>query len=74
MVEDGVISVTCEFCNRKYVFAPAEVDAGGEGAARTASMVIGRNDQLSVRLVSGPSSENAGMSISKRSPSVVTMP
>jgi molecular chaperone Hsp33 len=27
MVQDGVISVTCEFCNTNYVFAPAEVDA-----------------------------------------------
>ena len=27
MVQDGVISVTCEFCNSKYVFAPVEVDA-----------------------------------------------
>jgi molecular chaperone Hsp33 len=27
MVQDGVISVTCEFCNSKYVFAPAEVEA-----------------------------------------------
>src|SRR6516162_4504908 len=27
MVQDGVISVTCEFCNRKYVFAPAEDEA-----------------------------------------------
>jgi molecular chaperone Hsp33 len=25
MVESGVISVTCEFCSSKYVFAPAEV-------------------------------------------------
>jgi molecular chaperone Hsp33 len=25
MVEDGMISVTCEFCNTKYVFAPAEI-------------------------------------------------
>ncbi len=25
MVENGVISVTCEFCNSKYVFEPAEV-------------------------------------------------
>jgi molecular chaperone Hsp33 len=25
MVENGVISVTCEFCSSKYVFAPAEV-------------------------------------------------
>lgn len=25
MVEDGVISVTCEFCNTKYVFTPLEV-------------------------------------------------
>jgi molecular chaperone Hsp33 len=30
MVQDGVISVTCEFCNSKYVFAPAEVDAAEE--------------------------------------------
>jgi molecular chaperone Hsp33 len=27
MVENGVISVTCEFCSSKYVFAPAEVGA-----------------------------------------------
>ena len=26
MVENGVISVTCEFCNAKYVFAPGEVE------------------------------------------------
>ncbi len=26
MVEDGKISVTCEFCNSTYVFAPGEVD------------------------------------------------
>jgi molecular chaperone Hsp33 len=25
MIENGVISVTCEFCNTKYVFAPDEV-------------------------------------------------
>ena len=31
MVEDGVISVTCEFCDTKYVFAPAEVEAAEEG-------------------------------------------
>jgi molecular chaperone Hsp33 len=30
MVQDGVISVTCEFCNRKYVFAPAEVEVAEE--------------------------------------------
>lgn len=27
MVENGVISVTCEFCSSKYVFAPEEVGA-----------------------------------------------
>jgi molecular chaperone Hsp33 len=27
MVQDGVIAVTCEFCNSRYVFAPAEVAA-----------------------------------------------
>ena len=26
MVENGVISVTCEFCNSSYVFAPGEVE------------------------------------------------
>ena len=26
MVEDGMISVTCEFCNSKYVFTPDEVE------------------------------------------------
>jgi molecular chaperone Hsp33 len=31
MVQDGVISVTCEFCNTKYVFAPAEVEIAQEG-------------------------------------------
>jgi molecular chaperone Hsp33 len=25
MVENGVISVTCEFCNSTYVFPPADV-------------------------------------------------
>jgi len=28
MVENGKISVTCEFCNAKYVFAPDEVETG----------------------------------------------
>jgi molecular chaperone Hsp33 len=27
MVENGVISVTCEFCNANYVFAPSEIGA-----------------------------------------------
>jgi molecular chaperone Hsp33 len=31
MVENGVISVTCEFCNSKYVFAPTEVGAVDRG-------------------------------------------
>jgi molecular chaperone Hsp33 len=31
MVQDGVISVTCEFCNSKYVFAPAEVEVAENG-------------------------------------------
>jgi molecular chaperone Hsp33 len=31
MIQDGVISVTCEFCNSKYVFAPAEVAVAEEG-------------------------------------------
>jgi molecular chaperone Hsp33 len=31
MVENGVISVTCEFCNSTYVFDPAEVAEGGDG-------------------------------------------
>jgi len=31
MVQDSVISVTCEFCNSKYVFAPAEVEIPAAG-------------------------------------------
>jgi molecular chaperone Hsp33 len=31
MIQDGVIAVTCEFCNTKYVFAPAEVEAVEQG-------------------------------------------
>jgi molecular chaperone Hsp33 len=31
MVQDGVISVTCEFCSSKYVFAPAEVELPAAG-------------------------------------------
>jgi molecular chaperone Hsp33 len=28
MVEQGVISVTCEFCNTTYVFDPGEIAEG----------------------------------------------
>jgi redox-regulated HSP33 family molecular chaperone len=28
MVEDGKITVTCEFCSSTYVFEPAEIAAG----------------------------------------------
>jgi molecular chaperone Hsp33 len=31
MIQDGVIAVTCEFCNRQYVFAPAEVETAEPG-------------------------------------------
>jgi len=31
MIQDGVISVTCEFCSTKYVFEPAEVGVVEEG-------------------------------------------
>jgi molecular chaperone Hsp33 len=31
MIQDGVIAVTCEFCNTKYVFVPAEVEAVEQG-------------------------------------------
>jgi molecular chaperone Hsp33 len=31
MIQDGVIAVTCEFCNTKYIFAPAEVEAVEQG-------------------------------------------
>ena len=30
MVEDGKISVTCEFCSANYQFAPGDVGAGEE--------------------------------------------
>jgi molecular chaperone Hsp33 len=35
MVQDGVISVTCEFCNSKYVFAPADVETAEERQAES---------------------------------------
>jgi molecular chaperone Hsp33 len=31
MIHDGVIAVTCEFCNTQYVFAPAEVETAEPG-------------------------------------------
>jgi molecular chaperone Hsp33 len=31
MIQDGVIAVTCEFCNTQYVFAPAEVETADQG-------------------------------------------
>jgi molecular chaperone Hsp33 len=31
MIQDGVIAVTCEFCNTKYVFAPADVETVEQG-------------------------------------------
>ena len=31
MVQDGVIAVTCEFCNSKYVLAPADVEVAENG-------------------------------------------
>jgi hypothetical protein len=40
MVENGVISVTCEFCSANYQFAPDDVrpDAAGKsGEAKPAS-------------------------------------
>jgi molecular chaperone Hsp33 len=30
MIQDGVIAVTCEFCNTQYVFAPTEVETSGQ--------------------------------------------
>jgi redox-regulated HSP33 family molecular chaperone len=30
MVEDGKISVTCEFCSATYAFAPGDVGAKAE--------------------------------------------
>jgi redox-regulated HSP33 family molecular chaperone len=34
MIQDGVIAVTCEFCNTQYVFAPAEVEAAEPGQSQ----------------------------------------
>ena len=62
MVENGVISVTCEFCSETYVFEPDEV------ADRRAQR------QLIVRCASGLSSEKVGISMSNGSPSADTMP
>jgi molecular chaperone Hsp33 len=33
MIENGVITVTCEFCSSSYVFAPEDVRPPGDGAA-----------------------------------------
>jgi molecular chaperone Hsp33 len=35
MVENGVITVTCEFCNSTYVFEPAEVADANERIANS---------------------------------------
>jgi redox-regulated HSP33 family molecular chaperone len=32
MVEDGKITVTCEFCSSTYVFEPAEIAASDSAA------------------------------------------
>jgi molecular chaperone Hsp33 len=32
MIEDGVISVTCEFCSKSYEFSPDEVRDRDEAA------------------------------------------
>src|SRR4029077_6022108 len=63
MIENGVISVTCEFCSTHYVFEPADVadPQGGRG-------------QLIVRCESGLSSENVGIAISNASPLADAMP
>jgi molecular chaperone Hsp33 len=33
MIENGVITVTCEFCNSSYVFQGSEVGDQGSGAS-----------------------------------------
>jgi len=33
MVEDGKITVTCEFCSSTYVFEPAEIAPGDSAAS-----------------------------------------
>jgi molecular chaperone Hsp33 len=47
MVENGVISVTCEFCSSSYMFAPEEVAAGHEcaGAGAILSAAAGKRTQ-----------------------------
>ena len=37
LAERGVVEVTCEFCNRRYTFAPAEARALFAGAAPDAN-------------------------------------
>ena len=63
MIENGVISVTCEFCSTNYVFEPTEV---ARPAVRTQS--------IHRALESGLSSENVGIAISNASPLAETMP
>ena len=37
MVENGVITVTCEFCSSNYVFEPDKVDGEAASAERAAA-------------------------------------
>ena len=73
MVENGKITVTCEFCSSTYVFEPDE-------SRRRRTAVVPYRPQFSavlsscVRPFCGVSSENAGMSMSNGSPPGVTMP
>ena len=67
MVENGKITVTCEFCNSTYVFEPDKLDAQPRTAGQQAA-------QLMVRAPCGMSSEKAGISMSNGSPVSVTIP
>ena len=43
MVENGKISVTCEFCSANYLFTPDEVECEAQPAVRNTPQLIVRS-------------------------------
>src|SRR5262249_24334728 len=89
MVENGKITVTCEFCNSTYLFEPLDVreptPSSGQRVPqngmvrasrrlRPAAALPPSRPQLIDRSRCGVSSEKAGISMSNSSPAAVTMP
>ena len=73
MVENGLITVTCEFCSSTYVFEPDKL-IGELTSSRRRTIRRQQAAQLMVRAPCGMSSEKAGISMSNGSPVSVTIP